>query len=272
VSSRTDHDSSGVLSTHVARDSITRRLALAKVQELRRTGAAYREIARRFAPPSGSPESAHPANRPTGTVTSLPACVGSAAPRRIPNARPFLRALDAVEQALGFYDGTSKLVHANRLLRDQLAAPRTGEQLVRELGVFVKHAFALVRVRRLGGEEHVVEDLTIQEVPLPADETCSVRLRASFIGFDLFTVGPTLLVTVQTAGPAPLSDDSLRTRFALTRQESRIARLIARGLRNADIACELSISPHTVRRHTESVFGKLRVTSRGEVHGRLLWG
>jgi DNA-binding CsgD family transcriptional regulator len=112
----------------------------------------------------------------------------------------------------------------------------------------------------------------MEEVPLATDHPASVRLRASFIGFDLFTVGPTLLVTVHSAGPDPLSDHSLRTRFGLTRQESRIARLIALGRRNADIARELSISPHAVRSHTESVFVKLRVTSRAEVHRRLLLG
>ena len=274
MNSRTSHGSSGVPSggTHLTRDSITRRLALAKVQELRRAGVSYREIACQFAPGSSSRQRARISESQASAADVAHARAKVAAAHRISDARAFLRALDAVDQALGFYDVPGTLIHSNRLLRDQLAAPRTGVQLARELAVFVEHAFALVRLRGLESEEHVVEDLTIEEVPLAADHTGNVRLRASFIGFDLFTVGPTLLVAVQTARPDPLSDHSLRTRFGLTRQESRIARLIALGRRNADIARELSISPHTVRRHTESVFVKLRVTSRAEVHGRLLWG
>ena len=42
----------------------------------------------------------------------------------------------------------------------------------------------------------------------------------------------------------------------LSERERQIAMLIARGLKNKDIAGELHISENTVKRHLQSIFGK----------------
>ena len=63
--------------------------------------------------------------------------------------------------------------------------------------------------------------------------------------------------------------DSIATRFGLTRREAEVALLIAAGQSNKSIAAELRLSPHTVRRHTESVFRKVGVTSRAALSARL---
>lgn len=55
----------------------------------------------------------------------------------------------------------------------------------------------------------------------------------------------------------------------LTRRERQVAELLARGDSNADIAIQLGISPHTARRHTESVLLKLGVRARAQVGPRL---
>jgi DNA-binding CsgD family transcriptional regulator len=55
----------------------------------------------------------------------------------------------------------------------------------------------------------------------------------------------------------------------LTRREREVALLLAEGARNHVIAERLCISPHTARRHTERILGKLRVTSRAAVARRL---
>ena len=51
----------------------------------------------------------------------------------------------------------------------------------------------------------------------------------------------------------------------LTRRETEIATLVARGLTNPQIAEELFISPGTVRVHVERILGKLGLTSRVQV-------
>jgi DNA-binding NarL/FixJ family response regulator len=51
----------------------------------------------------------------------------------------------------------------------------------------------------------------------------------------------------------------------LTGRELDVIRLIAEGADNATIGLELSISPHTVKRHVTSVFDKLGVQSRVQV-------
>jgi DNA-binding CsgD family transcriptional regulator len=57
----------------------------------------------------------------------------------------------------------------------------------------------------------------------------------------------------------------------LTRREAEVAALLAGGGSNADIAVSLGISPHTARRHTESVMLKLRARTRAQV-GPILHG
>jgi len=44
-----------------------------------------------------------------------------------------------------------------------------------------------------------------------------------------------------------------------------IARLAAEGLTNKEIARQLQVSPDTVKKHLEAVFGKLGVRRRGQV-------
>jgi non-specific serine/threonine protein kinase len=52
---------------------------------------------------------------------------------------------------------------------------------------------------------------------------------------------------------------------ALTRRESEVARLVARGLTNSQIASELVVSEATAARHVEHILGKLGFTSRVQI-------
>ena len=58
---------------------------------------------------------------------------------------------------------------------------------------------------------------------------------------------------------------SLATAFAeLTERERDVVELIARGLDNAQIASQLSLSAKTVRNHINSIFNKLDTPNRAQ--------
>lgn len=81
-----------------------------------------------------------------------------------------------------------------------------------------------------------------------------------------------VLVTIEHAEPTLPSRDFLMRRFAMTSREADVALRLARGARNAAIASELHISPHTARHHTENVLAKLGVHARAEVARAIVEG
>jgi DNA-binding response OmpR family regulator len=65
--------------------------------------------------------------------------------------------------------------------------------------------------------------------------------------------------------PAPLSDAELRARFDLTERQVSVARLLAEGLSNAEVAVRLGVTENTARNHTEHVMRKLGTSKRARV-------
>lgn len=66
-----------------------------------------------------------------------------------------------------------------------------------------------------------------------------------------------------TASAAPSSPNP----GDLSDREVEVLRLVARGLSNREIAANLVLSEHTVRRHLSNVFRKIGVTSRSAATG-----
>ena len=98
------------------------------------------------------------------------------------------------------------------------------------------------------------------------------RLEGRRLETSTESTGPIVLVFVEQVPPPVPDEDVLQKRFGFTRREAKVARLIAEGLSNEEVAVELSISPHTARHHTERVLGKLEVKSRIRVKAALLNG
>lgn len=76
-----------------------------------------------------------------------------------------------------------------------------------------------------------------------------------------------VVTTRMLSGPVNASAqlERVRRRYQLTNAEARVAALVARGLRNAEIARQLGISPHTARHHTDRIRRKFGVDSRAKV-------
>lgn len=93
------------------------------------------------------------------------------------------------------------------------------------------------------------------------------RIRARW--FDNAPHGPAVLALLEPEWPARMSSPLMRSRYGLTPREVQVARLLADGCTNAEIARVLQISRHTALRHSERVFDKVGVHSRARLAAML---
>jgi DNA-binding CsgD family transcriptional regulator len=92
------------------------------------------------------------------------------------------------------------------------------------------------------------------------DDACALDLEAARALFAQLGAGPDLVRVDLLASRAALSDA-----HGLTDRELEVLRLVAAGKSNREIASALVISEHTVARHVQNIFAKLRVSSRTAV-------
>ena len=89
------------------------------------------------------------------------------------------------------------------------------------------------------------------------EDTATLELEAARAAFSELGAAPDLnRVDSHTRGPAPADG------HGLTARELEVLCLVAAGKSNREIASELVISDHTVRRHLQNIFAKLGVSSR----------
>lgn len=92
------------------------------------------------------------------------------------------------------------------------------------------------------------------------------RLRGNYLS----EPEASILVSLEPCRSLLPAERRLREWFGLTKQQARVARLLAARKTTAEIAEALFISPHTVRRHVEQVLFKLNVASRHDVRAAVL--
>jgi DNA-binding CsgD family transcriptional regulator/tetratricopeptide (TPR) repeat protein len=128
--------------------------------------------------------------------------------------------------------------------RSALISLRRGWQTWQELGAPYEAARTRVLVglacRALGDEE-----------------TAEMELEAARAVFDRLGAAP----DVSRAASLTRREES-RPTHGLTGRELEVLRLVAQGKTNREIASALVVSEHTVARHLQNIFGKLRVSSR----------
>ncbi len=163
--------------------------------------------------------------------------------------------VDALGEALLLCDLQGRVLHANASLVRALGGDPEGTRLRQEL-----EGLARASTQTRGGAAAEREVRTALQ---------AYRLRRSAVGDALGGPAAALLVSLQPVGLQPRTDDELRTRFGLTEREIEVARHLADGRTNAEIARVLGISPFTARNHTERVLGKLGVSNRARVAGVL---
>jgi len=76
------------------------------------------------------------------------------------------------------------------------------------------------------------------------------------------TAGPVLVVS--RSRPLPQDGIPILRRLGLTLRESEVLALVAAGHTNEGVAAQLGVSRSTVKRHLESIYGKLGVRNRTE--------
>lgn len=86
-------------------------------------------------------------------------------------------------------------------------------------------------------------------------------VRSAAVGQSTFSPEVTRSLVDERQGPSTSS---------LTAREDEIARLLARGLTNADIASQLDLSVFTVKNHVSSILMKLHVRTRTEAASVIL--
>jgi DNA-binding NarL/FixJ family response regulator len=88
------------------------------------------------------------------------------------------------------------------------------------------------------------------------EDTAMLELEGATAGFEQLGALPDLARVEAFARP-----ETPET-HGLTPRELEVLRLVAAGKTNRDIAAELVVSEHTVARHVQNIFSKLRVSSR----------
>ena len=169
------------------------------------------------------------------------------------------RLIDTGDGSALLIDARGEIAHESaacrRLLADETAADADCVRQAAARLALGTHAADRGAAR---GQPHAPVGTTVRTARHRYELACT-RTRA----FD--DRAPLALVTVQRQVPRPLTDTEVRERFGLTVREVEVARLLAEGLTNQQLADRLGVSFFTARNHVERTLSKLGVSTRQRV-------
>lgn len=167
----------------------------------------------------------------------------------------FMAAFEMIGECVAVYNANGRLLHETAAYRTLRGEPGTGRLM--QVAVSTMTTRAMASIRR-------------DETP---DPVCT-RGSGCVVHVTLYQPAdePMLLAHVHPArnSQPSMTDEQIVSRFGLTPAELRVARLLAAGKSNKQIAYELGVSEHTTRHQTESVLRKLEIKSRSGVAIRML--
>jgi DNA-binding CsgD family transcriptional regulator/PAS domain-containing protein len=169
-------------------------------------------------------------------------------------------ALDLIPHGLAIYDGEGRPIHENQPLGRMLSSDVEGDRLREE----VKRIVHLLAAKLRSGSRHLDGDTEPLVRPI-ITSSATYRVTGGLLDGCLAAGGTALLVSLERLTPEPPTVESLQAQFGLTKAQARVARLMALGKRDREIAEILCTSAHTVRHHAEMVRLRLSVKSRAEV-------
>jgi DNA-binding CsgD family transcriptional regulator/PAS domain-containing protein len=177
--------------------------------------------------------------------------------------------LDTLADAVLLYEHAGTLVHANPAAARLVADGGDGERL--------RHEAQQVAWSVAAAARRAATDGTVAPHAVPsATRTLRlgmrvVTLRGALAPGWLLGRDPSVMVTCEVASARVLTDLELCARHGLTARELEVARLVAEGLANKQIAARLGVSFYTARNHVERLLAKLGAENRAHV-GTLLNG
>lgn len=189
---------------------------------------------------------------------------GRSAESPTPESLPLVQALDVLPVPLCFLRPDGSPVYSNAAYRRFCESDLRDEIASTALSVFV--AELRVRVRARIWKQGETSEIAARRLTTSAAD---LLVRGSYVQAEMFGASGVLLIVIERAKPTPYTDAYLQDRYGLTPREIRVARILAQGRSNAELALALHISPHTARHHTENVKSKLGVRSRAEVAAHL---
>lgn len=174
--------------------------------------------------------------------------------------------VDQIARAVLVVDTDGREVHRSRGLRRMLEGDPEARDLLLEMQRLARQ---LGLLRRPTTKTSRLHPAAVGQVQVRTSRH-SYELRGGYLAPGAFGRTASVLVQLERHTPVVPPVASLRERHGLTGREAEVARLLALGLSNREIAERLTLSPHTVRTHAQHVFQKLGLHTRKALALRLL--
>jgi DNA-binding CsgD family transcriptional regulator len=177
------------------------------------------------------------------------------------------RLLDALPEAVLMYDSAGALVHANPRAAELFGMPGAGGP-----GAQVRTEAQRLAWSMAAAAQRAIVQATGRDAQTTTEALREVRadgrvyrLRGMLASGWMPGGEAGVLVTAAFELVNPLTDLELRTRYGLSAREIEVARLVAGGLSNNEVAEKLGVSYFTARNHVERLLAKLGVGNRSRV-------